>query len=71
MVLAAAMPLAARAQERTGAKRSRVLAHEAATGDFASRVRISGGRRLYVQVHAPDLTTTVIRLIWDRARNQA
>jgi hypothetical protein len=24
-----------------------------------------------VQVHAPDLTTTVIRLIWDRARNQA
>jgi hypothetical protein len=24
-----------------------------------------------IQVHAPDLTTTVIRLIWDRASNQA
>jgi hypothetical protein len=49
VVLAAAMPLAVRAQGRTGANRSGVLAHGAAPGDFASRVSISGRRRLYIE----------------------
>jgi pimeloyl-ACP methyl ester carboxylesterase len=60
VALAAAMPLAVRAQEPDGAKRSRVLAHGAATGDFAGRVTISGRRRLYIECRGRGSPTVIL-----------
>jgi pimeloyl-ACP methyl ester carboxylesterase len=65
VVLAAAMPLAVRAQERDEAKRSgvlraRLLAYGAATGDFVGRVRISGRRRLYIECRGHGSPTVIL-----------